>query len=173
MGKCRWLVGMLVCTVLLPAHANDQFLLQAAYKDAALASLDFDYRAGGNKAVRGFLADGNPIPGSACYARIPGSDNLNAFLTRIKNQPVYRGIADTRQRMQDALAKNRLEIWQEVLCTAPANAIPYPETGNGHNGKWSSIPIYLNGERQGAWNDVFTVVRPGHLYSVTVHPKLR
>lgn len=119
----------------------------------------------------GFSAENQRLPGSACYARIPGSDNLTSYLGTIKNQSAYRAIEETRSKMRDSVARNKLDIWQEVLCiTTGRHALPYRETGNGNGGKWSSVPILLNGERQGAWNDVFTVVGADYLYSVTVHP---
>lgn len=148
------------------AQANDQFSLQADYANSELKALKFDYRNQRPPTV--LIANGKPVPQSACFARIPGSDNLTRFLESIKDQPGYYSVADTRKRMQEAMVKAKLDIWQEVLCVAP---VPFPETVKGNAGKWSSVPIYLDGQRQGAWNDVFTVVRPNHLYSITVHPR--
>ena len=148
------------------AQANDLFTLQADYANSELKSLRFDYRA--QRPQTGVSVNGKLVPGSGCFARIPGSDNLSKFLESIKNQPGYYSIADTRQRMQEAMAKTKLDIWQEVLCVAVDT---FPETVKGNPGKWSSIPIFLDGQRQGAWNEVFTVVRPNHLYSITVHPR--
>lgn len=150
--------------------AADQFSVEAFYKDGALTSLIFDYREGRNKAIPGFSANNVHVAGSACYARIPGSDNLSAYLQSIKNKPLYREIEETRGRMRAAVGKNKLDVWQEVLCVSTKQPIPYSATGANNGGKWSSIPITLNGDRQGAWNDVFTVLRPNHIYSITVHP---
>ena len=148
------------------AHANDQFTLQADYANSELKSLHFDYAS--KPQPTGVMISGKLLPGSGCFARIPGSDNLTQFLDSIKDQPGYFAVADTRKRMQDAMVKTKLEIWQEVLCVAVGT---FPETVKGNPGKWSSIPIFLNGKREGAWNEVFTVIRPNHLYSITVHPR--
>jgi len=148
------------------AQANDQFSLQADYANSELKSLKFDYRT--PLPPTGVFINGKQVPGSGCFARVPGSDNLTGFLESIKNQPGYYSVADTRKRMQEAMVKTKLEIWQEVLCVATGT---FAETVKGNPGKWSSIPIFLNGKRQGAWNEVFTVVRPNHLYSITVHPR--
>lgn len=165
-NKAIWV--SIAATISLAVHAEtaDRFTLTASYKNAALTSLNFDYRDN-RKLETGFSADDKRIPSSACYARIPGSDNLTAYLNTIKNKPLAREIDDTRRRMQDAVARNKLDIWQEALCVGP---VPYPVTSNGNGGKWSSVPVILNGERQGAWNDVFSVVQKTHLYSITVHP---
>jgi hypothetical protein len=159
-------LALLLLALGTTAQANDQFTLQADYANAELKALRFDYRP--QRPPTGVAVNGKLIPGSGCFARIPGSDNLTKFLESIKNQPGYYSIADTRNRMQDAMIKNKLEIWQEVLCVATNT---FAETVKGNPGKWSSIPIYLDGHRQGAWNEVFTVVRPNHLYSITVHPR--
>lgn len=159
-------LALLLFAISTVAQANDQFSLQADYANAELKALRFDYRD--QRPPTGMTANGKPVAQSACFARIPGSDNLTKFLESIKNQPGYFAVADTRKRMQQAMVKTNLDIWQEVLCVAPAR---FPETVKGNEGKWSSIPIFLNGQRQGAWNDVFTVVRPNHLYSITVHPR--
>lgn len=148
------------------AHANDPFSLQADYAHSELKALHFDYRK--PLPPTGVTVNGKLVPGSGCFARIPGSDNLTKFLDSIKDQPGYYAVADTRKRMQEAMVKSKLDIWQEVLCVATNT---FTETVKGNPGKWSSVPIYLNGQRQGAWNDVFTVVRPNHLYSITVHPR--
>jgi hypothetical protein len=148
------------------AQANDQFTLQADYANSELKALRFDYRP--QRPSTGVTVNGKLVPGSGCFARIPGSDNLTKFLESIKDQPGYYAIADTRKRMQDAMVKTKLDIWQEVLCVATGT---FAETVKANPGKWSSIPIYLDGQRQGAWNEVFTVVRPNHLYSITVHPR--
>lgn len=150
--------------------AGEQFSLDASYKNAALASLSFDYREGKKQAIPGFSADEVRVQSSACYARIPGSDNLTSYLNLIKNKLLYREIEDSRSKMRDAVGRNKLDIWQEVVCIVNGRPIPYAVTSQTNGGKWSSIPITLNGERQGAWNDVFTIVRPGYLYSITVHP---
>lgn len=161
----KWLT-LLCIAAASAAQASDRFTLQAEYSQSQLKTLRFDY--GTAPQPTGVLVDGTLLPGSGCFARLPGSDNLTAFLASIQTQPGYFSIADTRKRMQEAMIKTKLDIWQEVLCVAP---VPFPETVKENPGKWSSIPIYLNGERQGAWNDVFTVVRPNHLYSVTVRPR--
>ena len=164
-------LGTLITLLPVLAQAEDRFSLQATFVNAALASLSFDYRDGSRKALPGFIANGMHMAGSACYAKIPRSDNLSGYLNSIKDKPAYREIGNTRKRMLDSLARNKLGIWQEVLCVANgAKEIPYKETGIGNDGKWSSVPIVLNGQRQGAWNDVFPVVRRRHLYAVTVHP---
>ena len=164
-------LGALIALLPVLVQAEDRFSLQATFFNAALTSLSFDYRDGNRQALPGFTVNGTHMDGSACYAKIPGSDNLSGYLSSIKDKPAYREIGNTRKRMLDSLARNKLEIWQEVLCVANgAREIPYKETGIGNDGKWSSVPIVLNGQRQGAWNDVFTVARRRHLYSVTVHP---
>jgi len=150
--------------------AEGQFSLEASYKNAALAALSFDYREGKKQAIPGFIADSVRMPNSACYAKIPGSDNLTIFLKSIQDKALHREIEDSRRRMSDAVGRNKLEVWQEVICVVKDRPVPYSVTNQSNGGKWSSIPITLNGERQGAWNDVFTIVRPSHLYSVTVHP---
>lgn len=160
------LLPILILAAAAAAHADERFTLQADYADSQLKALRFDYRT--SPQPTGVFVQGKALPESGCFTRIPGSDNLTAFLASIQHQPGYVSIADTRKRMQEAMVKTKLDIWQEVLCVAP---VPFPETVKGNAGKWSSIPIFLNGERQGAWNDVFTVVRPNHLYSVTVRPR--
>lgn len=162
--KINFAVLLLVLST--AAQANDQFTLQADYANSELKALRFDYRV--QRPQTGVSVNGKLVPGSGCFARIPGSDNLSKFLESIKNQPGYYSIADTRKRMQEAMIKNKLDIWQEVLCVAVDT---FPETVKGNPGKWSSIPIFLDGQRQGAWNEVFTVVRPNHLYSITVRPR--
>jgi len=156
-------VGLLLATGL--AQANEEFSLQADFANSELKALRFDYRK--PLPPTGVFINGKPVPGSGCFARIPGSDNLTPFLESIKNQPGFYSVADTRKRMQEAMIKAKLDIWQEVLCVATGT---FAETVKSNPGKWSSIPITLNGGRQGAWNDVFTVIRPNHLYSITVHP---
>jgi len=157
---------LLLLTLSTVAQANDEINLQADYANAELKALRFDYRK--PLPPTGVTIGGKLAPGSGCFARMPHSDNLTRFLESIKNQPGYYAIADTRKRMQEAMIKSKLDIWQEILCVATNT---FPETVKGNEGKWSSVPIYLNGHREGAWNDVFTVVRPNHLYSITVHPR--
>ena len=157
------IVGLLLMTGL--AQANEEFSLQADFANSELKALRFDYRK--PLPPTGVFINGKQVPGSGCFARIPGSDNLTPFLESIKNQPGFYSVADTRKRMQEAMIKAKLDIWQEVLCVATGT---FAETVKSNPGKWSSIPITLNGGRQGAWNDVFTVIRPNHLYSITVHP---
>lgn len=148
------------------AQANNEFSLQGDFANSQLKALRFDYRK--PLPQTGVFVEGKLVPGSGCFARIPGSDNLTPFLESIKNQPGFHSIADTRKRMQEAMIKTKLDIWQEVLCVATGT---FAETVKDNPGKWSSIPIFLNGGRQGSWNEVFTVVRPNHLYSITVHPR--
>lgn len=174
MGILNKHAAAFACLLIAPllAQAEEhQFSVEATYSNAALASLNFDYRSNSPKAgIPGFIADNTRQSGSTCYARIPGSDNLTAYLDSIKNKPIHQEIEETRGRMRDSVARSKLEVWQEALCINERQAIPYRETGNGNGGKWSSVPIILNGERQGAWTDVFTIVRPNHIYSITVHP---
>jgi len=157
-------LGLTAFSLSVHAETTDRFIVDAVYRNASLASLSFDYRDGRQP---GFSADDLRVPGSACYAKIPGSDNLSTYLNTIKNKPLYQEIEETRQRMREAVSKNKLDVWQEVLCVGQ---IPYRATSNSNGGKWSSVSIMLNGQRQGAWNDVFTVARPSHIYSITVHP---
>lgn len=148
------------------ACAGDTFSLQAEYADAKLQAIHFEYRS--PLPPTGVKINGKMLADSGCFARIPGSDNLTPFLAGIRSQSGYAAIADTRQRIRQAMAKTGLEIWQEVLCVA---ANTFPETVKGNPGKWGPASIYLDGQRQGVWNDVYTVVRPNHLYSITVHPR--
>lgn len=158
---------MLCIALALPAAADDNtFSLQADYIDSRLKALRFDYRA--PQPPTGVNVNGKLAADSGCFARIPGSDSLTPFLKSIQDQPGYYAVADTRKRMQQAMDKTDLDIWQEVLCVAVNT---FPETVKDNPGKWSSVVIYRDGKRQGAWNDVFTVVRPNHLYSITVHPR--
>lgn len=159
-------VALLLGALSLPVMANDAFSLQADYNNASLKALRFDYRK--PFPPSGVYVNGKLSPGSGCFARIPGSDNLTSFLKSIENQPGYHSVADTMKRMQQAMDKTNLDIWQEVLCVAVNT---FPETVKGNPGKWSSVVIYRDGQRQGAWNDVFTVIRPNHIYSITVHPR--
>ena len=160
------IVALLVTLLAWPCWADDEFSLQADYADSALKALRFDYRK--PPLPSGVYVNGKLSPGSGCYARIPGSDSLTPFLKTIQNQPGYYAVADTIKRMRQAMDKTDLDIWQEVLCVAVDT---FPETVKDNPGKWSSVPIYRDRQRQGAWNDVFTVVRPNHLYSITVHPR--
>jgi hypothetical protein len=157
----------LLCALATHAEAgNNDFTLEADYADSKLTALRFDYRAA--PAPTGVYIGGKMLPGSGCFARIPGSDTLTPFLESIKNQPGYYAVADTRKRMQQAMDKINKDIWQEILCVAVNT---FPETVKDNPGKWSSVPIYVDGKRQGAWTDVLTVVRPNHLYSITVNPR--
>ncbi len=149
------------------AQANDQFTLQADFVDSELKNLRFDYRA--QPQPTGFTANGGKLlPGSGCFAKLPGSDNLTAFIESIKDQPGAFAVADTRKRTQDAMDKIKKDIWQEILCVGLS---PYPESVKSNPGKWSAARVFVDGERKGTWGYVYTVVRPNHIYSITVRPR--
>jgi hypothetical protein len=157
----------------MPASASPKFGIQASYINAALNTVNFDYSAAARQTPPGFSADGKFIPGSACYAKISGEDNdtLTDFMSALTDKQLYALIADARKRMQEGVARQKLEIWQEVLCVVEGKEnIPYRETSKDSKGKWDSAAISIDGVRKGSWKEVFTVVRRKYLYSITVTP---
>lgn len=167
---------IIACMMMIfSAHtaASQKFALQASYINAVLNTLNFDYSQTARQNPPGFTADGKLIPGSACYAKISGEDNdtITEYVNTLVDKQAQAQIADTRKRMQEAVARQKLEIWQEVLCVIDGKEIvPYRETGKDSKGKWDSASISIDGVRKGSWKEVFTIVRRKHLYSITVTP---
>lgn len=169
----RLTLAGILALLCVDAIAADKFTVQATYTDGVLNSLNFDYSPVAVQTPPGFTANGKHIAGSACYAKVSGEDNdtITGYLAELKDKQTLAAITDSRNRMKEAVARKKLELWQEVLCVATgSNPVPYRETGPDAKGKWDSALISIDGVRKGSWSDVFTVVRRTHLYSVTVTP---
>ncbi|TSA50831.1 MAG: hypothetical protein D4R48_00675 [Nitrosomonadales bacterium] len=152
---------------------SSKFVVQATYADAVLKVLNFDYSPAAKQHPPGFTANGKHIDGSACYAKFSGesNDTLSDYLSTLKDKQALAAIQDTRTRMKDAVTRQKLDIWQEVLCVAAGKGeIPYPVTGAGSKGRWEAVTIANDGVRKGSWQEAFTVVQRKHLYSITVNP---